>query len=122
MADEPRKVLVVDDDEDLRESLTALLTLEGFSVEGVCNGREALDYLRTHAPPCVIVLDLMMPVMSGAEFRAEQLRDDALASIPVFVLSASHDGRKQAETMRASGYFPKPLPLEAFFESLRASC
>lgn len=122
MADEPRKVLVVDDDDDLRESLTMLLTLEGFNAEGVSNGREALDYLRTHAPPCVIVLDLMMPVMSGAEFRAEQLRDDTLASIPVLVLSASHDGRQQAEALRAIGYFPKPLPLEAFFESLRAQC
>jgi CheY-like chemotaxis protein len=122
MADEPRKVLVVDDDDDVRESLTALLTLEGFNAEGVCNGCEALDYLRTHAPPCVIVLDLMMPVMSGAEFRAEQLRDDALARIPVLVLSASHDGRQQAETMGASGYFPKPVPLEAFFESVRAHC
>ncbi|HEU4538733.1 MAG TPA: response regulator [Polyangiaceae bacterium] len=122
MTNEPRTVLVVDDDDDLRESLTALLNLEGFAATGVCNGHEALAYLRAHARPCVIVLDLMMPVMNGAEFRAEQLRDDELAAIPVVVLSASHDGRRQAEALRASGYFPKPLPLEAFFESLRAQC
>ncbi len=124
MEHEPHVVLVVDDDDELRESLSELLELEGFGVEGASNGREALAYLQAHlgAPPCVIVLDLMMPVMSGPELRAEQLRDDVLARIPVVVLTASSHPERQAEALRAVGYFSKPLRFEAFFDVLRSHC
>jgi CheY-like chemotaxis protein len=122
MTGEAHKVLVVDDDDELRESLTELLAYEGFDVTAARNGREALDYLHEHPRPCLIVLDLMMPVMNGQEFRAEQLRDRQLADIPVVVLTASHDGRRQAEALGATAFFAKPVRLETFFESLRANC
>ena len=71
----PCPVLIVEDDEDLREMMAQLLTLEGFQTAAVANGREALDYLRATAKPNVILLDLMMPVMDGWEFRRHQQAD-----------------------------------------------
>ena len=65
-------ILIVDDDPDIRDSLKEVLEDEGYEVNGVANGREALDYLRKSPRPCVILLDLMMPVMDGWQFRKEQ--------------------------------------------------
>lgn len=83
------RVLVIDDEADLRETLADLLEEEGFSTEQAANGVQALALLRAEAPrPDVILLDLMMPEMSGWQFRDEQLADPELASIPVVVMSA----------------------------------
>src|SRR5439155_7067879 len=68
-------VLVVEDDFDLRDALVPILEYEGHRVVSAANGREALDWLHAMPPPSLILLDLMMPVMNGEEFRAEQLRD-----------------------------------------------
>jgi CheY-like chemotaxis protein len=82
-------LLVVDDDPAIRETLADLLQDEGYVVMTAINGKEALTRLRAgSARPCVILLDLMMPVMSGAEFYAEMRSDPALADIPVVVISA----------------------------------
>ena len=81
-------VLIVEDDEDLREMMAQLLTLEGFQTATVANGQEALAYLHASARPEVILLDLMMPVMDGWEFRRRQQADPDLAGVPVIVLSA----------------------------------
>jgi CheY-like chemotaxis protein len=120
MTTEPHAILVVDDDDEIRSTLLALLEDEGFKAAGARNGREALGYLRCHPRPDLIVLDLMMPVMSGQEFRAEQLRDAELAGIPVVVLSASNDGKREAEAMRVAAFFPKPVPFEQFVDALHA--
>jgi CheY-like chemotaxis protein len=114
------KVLVVEDDDDLRDLLMEMLELEGFETSGASNGLEALVLLRAPERPNAIVLDLMMPVMSGPEFRAEQLRDVELSRIPVVVLSAAGDGRQQAESLRASAYFAKPVDFDALFDALRS--
>ncbi len=119
MSPSPRRVLLVEDDDELRSLLSELLELEGFNVASVCNGRQALDHLRAHDHPDLIVLDLMMPVMNGAEFRAEQLLDAELAPIPVVVVSASTDVKQQAEAMRALAYFLKPFAFDTFCERLR---
>src|SRR4026209_1348307 len=84
----PCPVLIVEDDEDLREMMAQLLTLEGFVAATVANGREALEYLQHASKPDVILLDLMMPVMDGWEFRRRQQADPDLAPLPVIVLSA----------------------------------
>src|SRR6185436_19724926 len=81
-------VLVVEDDEGLRDMMAQLLTLEGFQTATVANGQEALAYLHTSSRPEVILLDLMMPVMDGWEFRRHQQADPDLAGVPVIVLSA----------------------------------
>jgi CheY-like chemotaxis protein len=123
MGERPHLLLVVDDDDELRESLIELLELEGFASRGVRDGREALEFLRGHDPPCLIVLDLMMPVMSGQEFRAEQLRDPALAAIPVVVLTASSRPDRQHEELRALAYFSKPMQgFDAFLDLVKSRC
>lgn len=85
-------ILLAEDDYDLREAMIDVLELEGYSVKAVPNGLEALEWLLgTSAPPSLIFLDLMMPVMDGWQFRLEQLARPALASIPVVVLSANEE-------------------------------
>src|SRR6185295_11285273 len=82
-------VFVVDDDDDIRETLYGLLDDEGYEVAAFPTGREAFEALTGGARPRVILLDLMMPVMDGAEFRRAQLADPALAEIPVILITAA---------------------------------
>ena len=120
---EPRvrcPVLIVEDDEDLREMMAQLLTLEGFQAAAVSNGREALDYLYTAGTPDVILLDLMMPVMDGWEFRRRQQADPALARVPVIVLSALD--RARTANVDAAAFLKKPLDFDRLLELVRAHC
>jgi CheY-like chemotaxis protein len=106
-----REVLVVDDDDDTRLSIADLLTFEGCTVETAGDGRQALELLRGARPPSlrVILLDLLMPVMDGWQFRAEQLGDPRLASIPVVILSAASGAQEEAASLRANDYLVKPF-------------
>jgi CheY-like chemotaxis protein len=115
-------ILVVDDDPDLRESLVELLDVEGYKAEVAANGAEALDFLHAKGKPCIILLDLMMPVMSGVEFRRKQLEDPALKGIPVVLLTAAHDGQEKAMELGAISYIPKPLELDPLFEAVGRVC
>jgi CheY-like chemotaxis protein len=115
-------VLIVEDDDDLRDGLAELLVDEGHTVRTASNGREALDYLSSHPAPCIIILDLMMPVMDGEQFRAEQLADPALSSVPIVVLTASHDGAQRAENLGAHEYLPKPIKVDALIDAIHAHC
>ena len=85
----PDSVLVVDDDASIRTALRELLETEGYKVIEASNGLAALGRLRDGFRPCAIVLDLMMPVMDGWDFRSDQLRDPELRDIPVVVLTAA---------------------------------
>jgi CheY-like chemotaxis protein len=92
--DEERRepeILVVEDDEDAREAMVALLQMKGYRAVPAGNGREALDYLEEAPPPDLIILDLWMPVMDGWQFRSEQIRNPRLAHIPVIVVTALSD-------------------------------
>jgi CheY-like chemotaxis protein len=84
----PAKILVVDDDPDIRDSLGEALREEGYEVIQFSSAREALDYLRGGARADVILLDLFMPGLDGWDFRAEQKSDPRTADIPVISLSA----------------------------------
>ena len=84
-------ILVVEDDEDAREALVALLQMKGYHAVPAGNGREALDYLDQAPAPDLIILDLWMPVMDGWQFRSEQTRNPRLAHIPVIVVTALSD-------------------------------
>lgn len=91
------KVLVVEDDPGLRETMVELLALEGFATEQAENGSAALRILqRERVRPDLILLDLTMPVMNGWTFREAQLADPELASIPVVVMSAQDHGGIEA--------------------------
>lgn len=86
---EPRRILLIDDDADLRESMSEALGGAGFVVSCAANGREALDRLSSGELPDVILLDLLMPVMNGWQFCEERKRDPRLVAIPVIAMSAA---------------------------------
>jgi CheY-like chemotaxis protein len=113
-------VLIIEDDADLRDMMAQLLRLEGFDAMTAANGREALDYLRGHRPPTVILLDLMMPVMDGWQFRREQQRDAELADVPVIVLSALDQAR--AADLATNAFLKKPLDFDRLLELVRRYC
>jgi len=113
-------VLIVEDDEDLREMMAQMLTLEGFESAAVANGREALEYLQDAEKPDVILLDLMMPVMDGWEFRRKQQADPAIAPVPVIVLSALDQAR--ASTLEADAFLKKPLDFDHLLSLVRNYC
>ena len=121
MNDGATTVLVVEDDFDLRDALVPILEYEGHRVVSAANGKEALERLQTMPPPSLILLDLMMPVMSGEEFRAEQLRDPTLASIPVVVVSAHASAEERAALLGAAGCVKKPFEIEDLLEQVRRS-
>jgi CheY-like chemotaxis protein len=101
-------VLVVEDDREQRETLCAMLDLEGFGHAEAANGREALDYLNESRDPCLVLLDLEMPVMNGWEFRVNQLADERLSHIPVVVVTANEQGLANRFS-GVEGFFWKPL-------------
>lgn len=83
------KILLVEDDSDLREAMTDMLEESGYRTVAVANGLECMEWLReAEQLPLLILLDLMMPVMDGWQVRTEQLKDERLAPIPVVILSA----------------------------------
>lgn len=105
-------VLLVEDDLDIAEAILDVLMDEGYEVAHATNGREALELLHSQPRPAVILLDLMMPEMDGSQFRAEQLRDPKLSSIPVVVLSADRMVAQKAHELGVWGYVTKPLQPE----------
>ena len=111
-------VLVVDDDADLRELLRVALQAEGYDVAAVSNGREALDHLRSHADTCIILLDLMLPIMDATHFRTAQLNDRALAWIPVILMSGAPDTERRAHELGARRLVRKPLDLDEVKQAL----
>jgi CheY-like chemotaxis protein len=117
-----KNVLIVDDDRGIRESLAEVLKDEGYGVIEACDGYEALEHLRSGLSPCVILLDLMMPNMDGWQFHAELRRNDALARIPVVVLSADSDAHKKASSMSATEGLPKPLRVEQLLDAVGRNC
>ena len=108
MATLDRPVLVVEDHEDTRDAFQLMLERNGYAVVTAPNGRDALDKLQGGLRPCVILMDLMMPVMTGFEFREEQLRDPELADIPLIAYSAVTDPLRNARHLRANAYLSKP--------------
>jgi CheY-like chemotaxis protein len=107
----PRRVLVVDDDEQLRYVLSETMTEDGYEVQAASNGREAIAIMQSWHPD-LIVLDLMMPVMDGAAFRQEQLRLGLDDGVPLIVLSAAREMASLAERVGAAAAVPKPFELD----------
>ncbi len=116
MSDSTEKsvILIVDDDAESREVLSELLAKEGYTVVCAENGRDALDYL-SRSIPSLIILDLMMPIMSGWEFRERQRADPRLNSLPVVVTSASG----LAPEIDADALIPKPIDFALLMSAVR---
>jgi CheY-like chemotaxis protein len=116
----PATIFIVEDDFDTREMLGRFLELEGYAVKSASNGRQALELLGERADACVILLDLMMPVMDGWQFRREQVQNQALAGIPVIVVSAA--GRDRLQQIQADAYLSKPVDLDELLLRIREFC
>jgi CheY-like chemotaxis protein len=113
-------VFIVEDDVDTREMLAKFLELEGFHVEVAANGRQALERLGGGAEACVIVLDLMMPIMDGWEFRRHQIEDARLRTIPTIVVSAA--GRERIAQISADAYLSKPVDMDELLQRVTELC
>jgi CheY-like chemotaxis protein len=106
-----KQILIVEDDESIRESLAEMLTQDGYHVVTAGDGRAALEQLRWGLRPCLILLDLRMAVMTGWEFRVEQKRDPAIADIPVVAMTT---GRWKPDDLTAfSEQLAKPIDMPA---------
>jgi CheY-like chemotaxis protein len=112
------RILIIEDDLDIRTDLAEVLRDEGYEVTTAADGFEALRLLRAGLSPGVILLDLMMPIMDGWQFRIEQLQDPALAGFPVLLLSGAGDVRGHTADLRVSGYVEKPIRLDALLEAV----
>ena len=114
---QPRVIAIVDDDSDLRETLSDILRDAGYATLPFAGAREALAGLRSlEAMPALILLDLMMPGMSGWEFRHEQLCDPVLRDIPVVVVSASRDLARHP--ISAKEILQKPVDIATLLASV----
>jgi CheY-like chemotaxis protein len=120
-------VLIVEDDRETREMLRQLLATEGFYAVAAEDGLEALHLLRTvrhRAPeaPCLVLLDLKMPRLSGNEFRRAQLGDPTVANVPIAVMSGAYDLEQRAQAMGAVATLAKPLNVDLLIEVVRRYC
>ena len=114
------RVLVVEDDDDLRDALVELLSSRGFDVRPASDGKQGLDQLRSWLPD-LVVTDLGMPVLDGHSLRAAQLEAPELAAIPLIVVSGSAQQQEEAERMSAAAVVRKPFRAEDLL-SVVSSC
>ena len=114
-------VLVVDDDDDTRMCVCTVLTEEGYEVAAAKNGQEALTMLSTIARPNLVLLDLMMPVMSGWDLLEELKKDPKLSTLPVVVFTAAGDSRVQ-DRVAMKPVLRKPIDLDLLLEMVNKIC
>jgi CheY-like chemotaxis protein len=113
-------ILLVEDNDDVRDMMSLALGFDGHSVQAAANGREALELLRTGPRPCLILMDLMMPVMNGWELRAALQKEPAWRDIPVVVISAVNPER--ADRLHDTAYVPKPVDIDNLLDMVCAYC
>jgi CheY-like chemotaxis protein len=118
-----KTVAIIEDDVGIRDSIAEVLKEEGYRVVAADHGRDALDQLTQQSGrPCVILLDLMMPVMDGWAFRAEQKRHPSLDSVPVIIMTADGNAKAKAQALGAQGHMSKPVDLERLLEAIEQYC
>jgi CheY-like chemotaxis protein len=119
MTSESHPVLIIEDEELIRENFQLLLELEGYSVFTAGNGQEGMEQLRKMTSPCLILLDLMMPVMNGEEFLKAKAAEQSLALIPVCVLSGV---AKEPDLPGVAAFLPKPVDVFRLLDLIRSYC
>lgn len=115
----PKRILVVEDDQEMSETLCEALTDHGYEPIAAANGQEALERLRSAAPPAMILLDLAMPIVDGRAFRHAQLADAELRAIPVIVLTAQPDAEQVCAEMAVDTFLRKPVRLDPLLSLIR---
>jgi CheY-like chemotaxis protein len=114
-----RPILLVDDEVDIRDALGELLRDEGFTVVTAPNGHEAMLWLAERRPPsCVVLLDLMMPVMNGTEFLQKKQGDPAISTHPVIIVTASIAALQIAPTPDIKACISKPIEMDQLWDAL----
>jgi CheY-like chemotaxis protein len=113
----PKTILIVEDDQDIRESLRDAFEDEGYTVRCATNGKEGLEALQRFERPCVVILDLLLPVMTGNEVYKAMLADPNLAEIPVIV-STSDPSRAPSGVL----LLKKPLNLQTILSTINRLC
>ena len=111
------RILVVDDDAAIREFLRDLLGSEGYEVDEAVNGAEAVERVRTN-PPSAVLMDLMMPILSGAEATSKLKGDPSTAGVPILAMSAGRNLATMATRIPADGFVSKPFDLSRLVEVL----
>ena len=114
-------VMIVEDDPDTREMLERFLELEGFEVRTAANGQLALESLQADSALSVILLDLMMPVMNGWQFREAQTSDPKIAGIPVVVVTAA-GAKDDIPAIEADAWLSKPVDLDRLLATIGEIC
>jgi CheY-like chemotaxis protein len=115
------RILVVEDDDDVRGALVAVLESRGYRVVEASDGGDALAQLREGGPFCLILLDLFMPVMNGWDFRVEQLKDPRLAQVPVLVITADALAAQQ-HPQGVIGAMTKPIDFDRLMQVVERYC
>ena len=114
------RILIVDDDPDTLALLESILTAHGYEVTGAANGPSALGLLRSGLSPCLILIDLEMPLMSGTELKRELAADPELKDLPVVITSASREHLDRLhQTIRQ---LEKPFSLKRLIEIAEEHC
>lgn len=117
-------ILVVDDEPDVRDALKDALEYEGYKTVGAANGQEALEYLRQNPAPCLVLLDLMMPVMNGYDFLESVRNDPRLRAVSILIVSAAAREKVEAaaKSSGAVGFLFKPLDLKPLLKKVESFC
>lgn len=117
--DAPAPVLVVDDDEDIRDTVVLILQVDGYLVAAASDGGAALRWIESHGPPSMILLDMMMPGMNGEDFvHALRKLDCNLAQVPVVILTADTRAEEKAKTLGVQACLQKPVELRELEETV----
>lgn len=118
-----KPVLVVEDDIEIRSTLSEVLRAEGYTVHEAENGMVALDLLTDLEPlPGLIILDLMMPVVDGFEFRNRQLKIEKIANIPTVLFSADGQLTVKAKAAGLNEFIKKPIDLDDLYDLVKKFC
>lgn len=116
---DPSRILIVEDDPDIQEAVSDLITAAGYLVKVVDNGRQALMFLKsTNRLPCLVIMDLFMPEMNGHELLQLLRLEDRFITLPVAVFSASADPPPPGATR----YVKKPFELHVLLDTVRSFC
>lgn len=116
-------VLIVEDDEDTAESLREALEVMGYEAQVAANGKVALEYLRTEPRSyCLVLLDLVMPIMNGWEFLNEHHQDSSISGIPVIIVTAIPSDKTKGAAKDAAAFLPKPVNIARLTAALREYC
>jgi CheY-like chemotaxis protein len=119
MTQSDKYILIVDDDDDIGETLDLILSGDGYRCEIAHDGVEALDRLQQDPLPRAILLDMMMPGMSGSQFRAAQLQDPRIAGIPIILMTGDSRAEAKAASLGVAKFLRKPLGMKELLAAVR---